>query len=112
MSFWDEPTNLPPNSNILEGQAVEGTIRMRVVPGAYGQRLKYTIDGGIERWASMSLWRILAALRIEQGDPVRIQRGDDTPNGGQTWTVERLTRTTQAQVMQHTAAVPVSGPSW
>ena len=110
MSFWDEPTNLPPSSNILEGQQVEGVITMRVQHGTYGQRLKYTIDGGIERWASMSLWRILAALRIEQGDPVRITRGIDTPNGGQTWTVERLTRTTQAQITHTTTAV--TGPSW
>lgn len=110
MSFWDDNSNLPPTTTLAEGQAIEGAISMRVMAGQYGNRLKYTLKG-VERWASMSLWKTLAAARIEPGDLVRITRNPDQPSGGQSWTVERLQpapHTTQVQP-QHTT---VAGPAW
>ena len=111
MSFWDDTNNLPPTTTLMAGQALEGTISMRVQSGQYGQRLKYTLNG-VERWASMSLWKQLAAARIEPGDQVRITRNEDTPAGMQSWTVERLAtapRTTEVQVLKHTTT---AGPAW
>jgi hypothetical protein len=112
MSFWDDSNNLPPSITLMPDQSVQGTITMRVVLGQYGNRLKFTIDG-VERWSSMSLWKQLAAARIEPGDLVRIARNQDTPAGMQSWTVERLQpapRTTEVQVMKHTVSAP--GPAW
>ena len=112
MSFWDDATNLPPSTTLMPDQSIQGTISMRVVLGQYGNRLKFTIDG-VERWASMSLWKQLAAARIEPGDLVRIIRNQDTPAGMQSWTVERLAgpRTTEVQVLKHSAPV-AAGPAW
>lgn len=111
MSFWDDTNNIPPNATLLAGQAIDGTISMRVQSGAYGMRLKYTLNG-VERWASMSLWKQLMAARIEPGDNVRITRNEDTPAGMQSWTVERLNpapRTTEVQVLKQTTT---AGPQW
>ena len=115
MSFWDAPGHLPStNGNGLAvGEIIEGTLThlsVEMSPRFQKLQLRWSIDHGMQHWANTSLWRAMAACRVDIGDRIRITRGPDMAPSGtmkppHTYTVERLTPTADMP------SAAVSGPA-